>query len=78
MNASNHKTPEDSPGQAAEGRQPDAGDPASADQTGIDGIDAIDAPDAAADALADRNTGDTPNGFFDGDGSDEGVFNKGA
>ena len=38
------------------------------------GIGAIDAPNAADDPLADSNHGDEPSGFFDGDGSDEGVF----
>jgi hypothetical protein len=38
------------------------------------GIGAIDEPGAADDPLADSNHGDEPNGFFDGDGSDEGVF----
>ena len=38
------------------------------------GIGAIDEPGAADDPLADSNHGDEPSGFFDGDGSDEGVF----
>jgi hypothetical protein len=38
------------------------------------GIGAIDEPNAADDPLADSNHGDEPSGFFDGDGSDEGVF----
>ena len=38
------------------------------------GIGAIDEPNAAEDPLADSNHGDEPSGFFDGDGSDEGVF----
>jgi len=38
------------------------------------GIGAIDEPGAADDPLADSNHGDEPGGFFDGDGSDEGVF----
>ena len=38
------------------------------------GIGAIDEPCAADDPLADSNHGDEPSGFFDGDGSDEGVF----
>ena len=38
------------------------------------GIGAIDEPNAADDPLADSNHGDEPGGFFDGDGSDEGVF----
>jgi hypothetical protein len=38
------------------------------------GIGAIDEPGAADDPLADSNHDDEPNGFFDGDGSDEGVF----
>ncbi|MBD8654915.1 DUF2076 family protein [Oxalobacteraceae sp. CFBP 13730] len=38
------------------------------------GIGAIDERGAADDPLADSNHGDEPSGFFDGDGSDEGVF----
>ena len=48
-----------------------AGGGALADQAGIG---AIDEPGAADDPLADSNHGDEPGGFFDGDGSDEGVF----
>lgn len=36
-------------------------------------VDALDKSNAADDPLADKNPEDTPDGFFDGDGSDEGV-----
>jgi len=60
----NHLLAENTAGEAAVGGT-------LADQAGIG---AIDEPGAADDPIADSNHGDEPAGFFDGDGSDEGVF----
>lgn len=58
---------------AAEGGAPDtAGGGALADQAGIGSVD--EPGGGAEDSLADNSNEDSLGGFFDGDGSDEGLF----
>lgn len=67
--ASNHLLADN----AAEGGVADAaGGGALADQAGIGSVD--EPGGAADDSIADASQEDSPGGFFDGDGSDEGLF----
>jgi hypothetical protein len=67
----NHLLADNAGGDVADIAAGEAGGNALAEQAGIGDIDE---PGAADDPLADSNHEDTPNGFFDGDGSDEGIF----